>query len=227
MYMVTQTSIYWRPRSPSTAGKLPYGQTGNGGTHRRSASKWIYLDYVPIGKRLCENLWGTSHRVPKNAITELWGEQVALALYDRWGVVSKENFPIVYWEGMEHVMKLFPEMFRIWVTKHASHFQGTNQQLSSIDKLVLNVCPCCNCHDKSMSHITWCRDPERTCILKDLVEQLVKWLYDQQTDGKVVQLFKRDLLAGGTCILALLLKPNSRLGVEAQFHDHLGWDCFL
>jgi hypothetical protein len=33
---------------------------------------------------------------PKNAITEFWGEQVAQALYDRRGVVSKENFPFVY-----------------------------------------------------------------------------------------------------------------------------------
>jgi hypothetical protein len=57
---------------------------------------------------------------PKNKITELWGEQVAQALYDRWGVVSKENFPFGYWEGMEHVLKSFPEMFRIWVTKHVS-----------------------------------------------------------------------------------------------------------
>jgi hypothetical protein len=60
----------------------------------------------------------------KTAITELWGEQVAQALYDRQGVVSKENFPFVYWEGMELVMKLFPEMFCIWVTKHVSHFRG-------------------------------------------------------------------------------------------------------
>jgi hypothetical protein len=124
-------------------------------------------------------------------------------------------------------MKPFPEMFRIWVTKHASHFQGTNQQLSCINKLVLNVCPSCNCHDESTSHITWCRDPGRTRILKDSVEQLVQWMYDQQIDGKVVQLFKRYLLAGGTRTLTSLLKPNSRLGVEARFHDRLNWECFL
>jgi hypothetical protein len=163
----------------------------------------------------------------KNAITELWGEQVAQALYDRRGVISKENFPFVYWEGMELVIKLFWEMFHIWVTKHVSHFQGTNQQLSRLDKLVLNVCPSCKCHDESTSHITWCRNPGWTRILKDLVEQLVQWLYDQQMDGEVVQLFKQYLLAGGTCTLTLLLKPNSRLGVEARFHDCLGWDCFL
>jgi hypothetical protein len=124
-------------------------------------------------------------------------------------------------------MKLFLEMFHIWVIKHVSYFQGTNQQLSRIDKSVLNVCPSCNCHDESTSHITWCRDPGWTCILKDFLEQLVQWLYDQQMDSKVVQLFKQYLLAGGTCTTTLLLKPYSRLGVEARFHDRLGWDCFL
>ncbi len=106
---------------------------------------------------------------PQNAITELWGEQVAQVLYDRWGVVSKENFPFVYWEGMEHVLKLFQEMFRVWITKHVSHFLGTNQQLSRIDKLDLNAYPSCKCHDESTSHITWCHNPGCACTLKDLV----------------------------------------------------------
>jgi hypothetical protein len=79
-------------------------------------------------KKVCVEISG--ERVmgsPKNMITKLWGGQVAQALYDRQGVVGKENFPFVHWEGMEHVMKLFPEMFRVWVTKHVSHFQGTNR----------------------------------------------------------------------------------------------------
>ncbi len=152
---------------------------------------------------------------------------MAQVLYDRQWVVSKENFPFLYWEGVEHVLKSFPEMFRVWVTKHVSHFKGTNQQLSRIDKLVLNVCPCCKCHDESTSHITQCCISGCACALKDSVGQLVQWLYDQQMDGKVVHLFKRYLLAGGTRTLTLLLKPNSRLGVEAWYHDRLGWNCFL
>jgi hypothetical protein len=59
-----------------------------------------------------------------------------------------------------------------------------------------------------------------------LVVQLVQWLYDQQTDGEVVHLLKQYLLTGGTGTLTLLLKPNSRLGVEVRYHDRLGWDCF-
>jgi hypothetical protein len=131
---------------------------------------------------------------------------VAQVLYDRRGVVSKENFTFVYWEGMERVMKSFPEMFPVWVSKHVSHFQGTNRQLSRIYKSVLNVCPSCKCHDESTSHITRCRNPGHARTLKDLVEQLVQWLYDQQMDGKVVHLFKRYLFTGWTRTLTLLLK---------------------
>jgi hypothetical protein len=127
---------------------------------------------------------------PKNAIIELWGEQVVQVLFDKWGVVTKANFPFVYWEGLKGVLKLFPEMFCVWVTKHVSHFQGTNRQLSHIDKLELNAYPSCKCCGESTSHITRCCNPGRVCTLKDLVGQLVQWLYDQQTDGKVVHLFK-------------------------------------
>ncbi len=134
-----------------------------------------FISSIFLSEKVCIEIAG--ERVmgsPKNAITELWGEQVVQVLYDRRGVVSKENFPFVYWEGMERVLKSFPEMFRVWVTKHVSHFQGTNQQLSLIDKSVLNVCPSCKCHDESTSYITWCRNPGRARTLKDLVGQLVQ-----------------------------------------------------
>jgi hypothetical protein len=187
-----------------------------------------FISSIFSSEKICVEMAGEGVMgSPRNAIAELWGEQVAQALYDRQEVVSKENFPFVNWEGMEYVMKSFPEMFCIWITKHVSHCQGTNGQLSCIDKPVLNVCPSCKCHDESTFHITWCRDPGWTCILKDSGEQLVQWLYDQLTNNKVVHLFKQYLLAGGTSTLPSLLKPNSRLGVEAQFHNHLGWDCFL
>jgi hypothetical protein len=119
-----------------------------------------FISSIFLSKKVCVEITGErATGSPKNAITELWREQVAQVLYDRWGVVRKENFPFVYWEGMEGVLKSFPEMFCVWVTKHVSHFQGTNQQLSRIDKSVLNACLSCKCHDKFTSHITQCRNP--------------------------------------------------------------------
>ncbi len=37
---------------------------------------------------------GAGYRVSKNAITELWGEQVAQVLYDRWGAGKQGELPI-------------------------------------------------------------------------------------------------------------------------------------
>jgi len=116
-------------------------------------------------------------------------------------------------------MKYFPEMFRVWVTKHVSYFQGTNHQLLllRISRSVQNVCPSCGCHD----------DASHSRVFAESVEQLVQWLVDQQTDSEIKYLFKRYLLAHRTRKFTSLLKPGSKLGVESRFHDRLGWDCFL
>jgi hypothetical protein len=75
---------------------------------------------------------------------------------------------------MEKVVRSFPEMFRVWVAKHVSHFQGTNWQLSWICKTIRNVCPSCGCWDAAMFHTTWCCDPAgMACVFTELVHHLV------------------------------------------------------
>jgi hypothetical protein len=85
---------------------------------------------------------------PKTEITHLWGEQVAQDLLHRRKIVHTNNFPLVYWEGMDKVMRSFPEMFRVRITKHVSHFNGTNRMLSRFPasktrEKVQNRCPNC------------------------------------------------------------------------------------
>ncbi len=71
-----------------------------------------FISSIFLSKKVCVEIAGEQVTwSPKNAITVLRGEQVAHVLCDRRGVVSKENFPCVYWGGMEHELKLFPEMF--------------------------------------------------------------------------------------------------------------------
>ena len=83
-----------------------------------------FITSIFPSERVCVEISGA--RVTgstKSAITELWGEQVDQQLFHWWGVVKARGFPFAYWEGMEQVMKSFPEMFRVLVTKHVSHFQ--------------------------------------------------------------------------------------------------------
>jgi len=189
-----------------------------------------FIKSIFPSERVCVEISGT--RVtgsPKSVITELWGEEEAQKLFNRWGVVKAVDFPFVYWEGMEKVMKSFPEMFRVWVTKQVSHFQGTNRQLSRIDRriLILNVCPSCECPDEATSHITRCRDSGGTRVFTESVLDLVQWMRVQQTLGEIIYLFQAYLLARGTRTMMSLLRSGSKLGVEAKYHDRLRWDSFL
>ena len=111
---------------------------------------------------------------PKAAILELWGEHVARNLFHRRKVVHSQIFPMIYWEGMLQVMKTFPVMFRTWITKQVSHFNGTNRQISRWDEKVINVCPNCNCPDESTNHINRCPDPGRRSIMKKIGKRTKK-----------------------------------------------------
>jgi hypothetical protein len=56
-----------------------------------------FISSIFWSEKVCVEITGERFTgSPKNAITELWGDQVAQALYDRWWVVRKENFLFVY-----------------------------------------------------------------------------------------------------------------------------------
>ncbi len=151
---------------------------------------------------------------PKAEITHLWGEQVAQELFHWRGVVHTNNFLLVYWEGMDKVMRGFPEPFRVWITKHVSHFNGTNRMLSRFPATethakVANKCPNCGCTDKSTAHITRCRDKGQMQSFSESTTSLMQWLGDQQMDPEVVHLFRRYLSSRGTRTMASLLGQPS------------------
>ena len=153
----------------------------------------------------------------RQAITQSWGEIVARKLFHRWNIVRTADFNMVYWEGMGKVMNLFLEMFRVWVTKQVSHFNGTNPQLAWMDctRMIRNVCPNCGCRDELPSHITRCQDPGRLTVFKESVDSIVAWMEDQQTGPDLVRVIQSYLIARGT---------KTSVSLIPHFHNHLG--CF-
>jgi hypothetical protein len=151
---------------------------------------------------------------PKAEITHLWGEQVAQELFHWREIVHTNDFPLVYWEGMDKVIRGFLELFQVWITKHVSHFNGTNRMLSRFPATetcakVANKCPNCGCTDESTAHIIRCCDEGRTLSFSESTTSLMQWLGDQQMDPEVVHLFRRYLSGRGTCTMASLLGQPS------------------
>ena len=167
---------------------------------------------------------------PKVAITEEWGKRVAIELFHQRKVVHKQLFPHIYWKGMTKVMRSFPVMFRTWITKHVSHFNGTNRQLSRRDPTIKNVCPNCNRPDESTSHINRCPDVGRRAVRSESVKELKKWLECEQTDPSVTHLICKYLnYHGDKKMLSLLSNrsTSSKYRAAVLLHDALGWTNFL
>jgi hypothetical protein len=153
---------------------------------------------------------------------------VAKEYFSSRAYVSERLFDHIYWEGMEAVMKSFPQMFRTWITKQVAHFNGTNRQLSRWDKSVKNVCPNCQLADESTAHITRCTAAGRRTIFQESVSELRKWLQEQQTDRVVTELICKYLEGHGEVTMeSLLVRKNSKYTTTVWIHDKLGWDNFL
>ena len=71
------------------------------------------------GKKITGNL--------RREIDNLTGERTAQRYLAKSGRISRENFNNVWWDGMEHLMKSYPKMYGVWLTKHASGCCGTNK----------------------------------------------------------------------------------------------------
>lgn len=134
---------------------------------------------------------------PARSIHRWWSYKTARALFHGKKLIDYADFDLIYWKGMGKVMKEYPRMFRVWVTKHVSHFCGTNRQLSRIDKTVSNVCPSCGRKDEDTHHITTCSDPGRKEMLMDSIDDLESWLSDAGTDGIISDLIVRYLKGMG------------------------------
>jgi hypothetical protein len=61
-------------------------------------------------------------------ISRHWGDEQAWEHYHAKGIVDRDLFDEVYWDGIEQVMIQSPTMFGVWVTKQVSGFCGTNHQ---------------------------------------------------------------------------------------------------
>ena len=96
------------------------------------------------------------------AIYEWKSRQTANLLYHEKIILDNTHFDLIYWEGIKNVMNThFNSFFAIFYTKHAVGCCSVRHHLHNIDASIPNVCPCCNCPDKSTSCVLLCNDKDR------------------------------------------------------------------
>jgi hypothetical protein len=114
------------------------------------------------------------------------------------------------------------------VTKHVSHFCGTNRQLSRMDPSISNNCPSCGCINEDTSHVVRCQSPGRTSFYHDSVSELVEWLKEADTDPQLVHMIDEFLTGRGEIKVAPLFSQElPTYGFVANLMDELGFDNFV
>lgn len=118
------------------------------------------------------------------------------------------------------------QMFQVWVTKHVSHFCGTNKHLSGLDTNIDNSCPCCGQANESTSHITWYLDAGNIKIFLERINTLCTWIQQTGMDKTLVSSLAQIFKGHGTITLGSFFNNASILQPLGQDIDALGWDNF-
>jgi hypothetical protein len=104
------------------------------------------------GSRVCSS--------PQQSLEKDWGYRTARTLYAEKDIIQKEDFHLVWWDGLDRAMAGYPKSYRVWLTKHVSEFCGNNVQLYYWSRGKQSPkCEFCAKEDKYTMHICRCRDP--------------------------------------------------------------------
>ena len=98
---------------------------------------------------------------------------------------------------MERLMKSYPKMYRVWLTKHVSGCCGTNKQMSYWNKDWSAMCPSCETVVETAQHVTRCRDKGRKKMLRHSVKELIEWVGETTGDTDMAYALSCYLMAQG------------------------------
>ncbi len=95
---------------------------------------------------------------PRQALKADWGYRVAQELFYEKDIIRREDFHLVWWEGLGTAMARYPKMYRVWLTKHVSGFCGNNVQQYYWSKGTHSPkCKFCGVEDEYSTHICGAR----------------------------------------------------------------------
>jgi hypothetical protein len=146
---------------------------------------------------------------PRQALEVEWGYCVALELYDAKDIIWREDFHLVWWEGLGATMSSYPKMYWVWLTKHVSDFCGNKVQQYYWSNWVHSPkYESCGTHNEYTMHICCCKDPGHNGLFHITVRELYTWMVETLGDHAVASRVEAYLLARG--------KPQCRPSCMAQ-----------
>jgi hypothetical protein len=144
-------------------------------------------------------------------------------------IVCKEDFTLIWWEGLGTAIASYPKMYCVWLTKHVSGFCGNIIQLYYWSKGTHSPkCKFCGIEDEHTIHISWCKDPGQDSMFKILVFEVHTWLVATLGKTTIASTVEEYLLGWGQVMMESCIQgTNENMAMISKLRNHLGWDSFL
>ena len=165
---------------------------------------------------------------PRQALEWSWGYITARSLYAAKGIIRAEDFPLVWWEGLDAANAQYPTMYKVWLTKHVSDCCGTNVQMYYRSGGTHSPkCDSCG-EDEYSCHICQCKAPGREYLYSLSVKELVAWLNSTLGNRCVSTTIETYLRSHGEVGMTDCLHGSCpHLTAAATATDRLGFNNFI
>jgi hypothetical protein len=147
-------------------------------------------------------------------------------LHDK-GRLDENDFDLVDWDAVGDAMASFPNLFRLWASKHMSGFCPIGHMMKIWKFWPQDRgCPCCGEDDETTMHLLICPDDGMQVTWDMNVDVIVDWLAEVDTEPAIAY-----------CI-AQALRPRSPdhlftayssplIHAAATTQDRIGWRNFV
>ncbi len=141
----------------------------------------------------------------------------------------KEDFHLVWWDGLRATMSGYPKMYRVWLTKHVSKFCGRNiQQFYWSKDLHSPKCDSCGVQDEYTMHICRCKDPGRDQLFHLTINELHSWIESTLGNRAVAMMIGAYLHARREITMQSLVNDTCADMITVSKHSNrLSWDSLL
>ena len=170
-------------------------------------------------------------RSPTEAVYDSEGRKSARRYFSKKNRIHPADFDLVDFHALGRAMTGWPQMFRLFYTKHITGCCQVNHFRNAISEgAIPAACPCCGHQDETTSHVLVCEDPTRRKLYFESVEKLRQWLEGRQTDPRLTSMIVDYLRGRGTCSMSSC--HVGRRSCRSRYHrlaiqvDRLGWQNF-
>ena len=132
------------------------------------------------------------------------------------------TFTCIHWDGLNEALESKGDPFRLRLSRQVNGACGTQAMVSLWDKTRDNLCPDCGT-EETAAHLMVCPGHSRTLLLKQEVEDLERWMRNNNTDSAIAFWIPKYILLRNTRALSSFPNLPEKLKLFAAEWYAIGW----